>query len=78
MRAIKINERDNVAVTIAEAKKGDVLEGFSITLRSDVPQGHKVALKPIGKGEACIQPILIARGYVIAIGHEALGSHLHL
>ena len=55
MRAIKINERDNVAVTIAEAKKGDVLEGFSITLRSDVPQGHKVALKPIGKGEACIR-----------------------
>ena len=55
MRAIKINERDNVAVTIAEAKKGDVLEGFSITLRSDVPQGHKVALKTIGKGEACVR-----------------------
>ncbi|MBQ0071812.1 MAG: hypothetical protein KBS81_08185, partial [Spirochaetales bacterium] len=51
MRAIKINKVDNVAVVIANAKKGDVLEGFDITLLDDVPQGHKVALLPIKKGE---------------------------
>lgn len=55
MRAIKINKKDNVAVVIKEAKKGDVLEGMGITLLSDVPQGHKVALVPMAKGDAVIR-----------------------
>lgn len=55
MRAIKINKKDNVAVVIAEAKKGEELDGFGIVLNSDVPQGHKVALSPIKKGEPCIR-----------------------
>ena len=55
MRAIKINKKDNVAVVIKEAKKGDVLEGMDITLLSDVPQGHKVALVPMAKGDAVIR-----------------------
>ena len=55
MRAIKINKKDNVAVVIKEAKKGDVLEGMDITLRSDVPQGHKVALTALKKGDAVVR-----------------------
>ena len=55
MRAIKINKKDNVAVVIKEAKKGEELEGMDITLRSDVPQGHKVALSPLKKGDAVIR-----------------------
>lgn len=55
MRAIKINKSDNVAVVIANATKGECLEGLNVTLLEDVPQGHKVALVPIKKGEACIR-----------------------
>ena len=52
MKAIKVNEKDNVAVVIAPARKGDELEGFGITLLDDIPQGHKAALVPLKKGDA--------------------------
>ena len=52
MKAIKVNEKDNVAVVIAPARKGEELEGFGITLLDDIPQGHKAALVPLKKGDA--------------------------
>ncbi|MDE5566566.1 MAG: altronate dehydratase family protein, partial [Anaeroplasmataceae bacterium] len=67
-----INPIDNVAVVLRPFSKGEKLE--NITLLEDIPQAHKVALKPIKKGENVIK-------YGAPIGHAtadiAVGCHVH-
>lgn len=60
MKTLKINEKDNVAVVI----KTD----------GNVPEGHKVAIKDIKKGED-----IIKYGQVIGVANEDIkeGSHVH-
>jgi len=61
---IKINPDDNVAVAINALQKGcqvDV-DGIIFTLISDIPAGHKFALKDIKEGENVIK-------YGFPIGH---------
>ena len=55
MRAVKISDLDNVAVVVAPVTKGEVLEGTSIKALCDIPQGHKIALRKIRKGEEVIR-----------------------
>lgn len=61
--ALKVNDKDNVATifangitdgTVVEARdpRGNMEE---ITVIGDVPYGHKIALKPIHKGELIIK-----------------------
>ncbi|MBQ9082031.1 MAG: altronate dehydratase, partial [Clostridia bacterium] len=45
MDLIQIHPADNVAVALREVPAGTTFRG--ITARSDIPQGHKMALKPI-------------------------------
>ena len=61
---IKINPADNVAVAITPLAKGTVItvDGDDITLVSDIPAGHKVALRDIAEGENIIK-------YGFPIGH---------
>ncbi|MCM1519551.1 MAG: altronate dehydratase family protein [Lachnoclostridium sp.] len=61
---IKINPADNVAVAISPLTKGTVItvDGDDITLVTDVPAGHKVALRDIAEGENVIK-------YGFPIGH---------
>lgn len=63
-QAIRINPTDNVAVALADQKKGSVIdvEGQVVTLLTDVPAGHKLALKDINEGENVIK-------YGFPIGH---------
>ena len=61
--ALKVNDLDNVATVFAN----DVKAGMSVdikdkkgntiteTLLADIPYGHKVAVKPIKKGELIIK-----------------------
>lgn len=69
---IIINPIDNVAVVLRPFSKGEVVE--NITLSEDIPQAHKVALKPIKKGENVIK-------YGSPIGHATMdihvGEHVH-
>lgn len=69
---IVIHQTDNVAVVLRPFKKGEVVEG--ITLLEDIPQAHKVALKPIACGENIIK-------YGSPIGHATKdikpGEHVH-
>jgi len=58
--AIKINERDDVLIALRPFKKGEVVEG--ITLLSDIPQGHKIALRDLPEGHK-----LLKYGNVIGI-----------
>lgn len=61
---IKINPDDNVAVAINALQKGRQVDvdGIIFTLISDIPAGHKFALKDIKEGENVIK-------YGFPIGH---------
>ena len=72
---LKINPADNVFVAISPLKAGTTIDvdGEEITLKTDVPQGHKCALKDFAEGENIIK-------YGFPIGHArhaiARGSYL--
>ena len=55
MKAVKIAQQDNVAVVVAPVSKGEILEGTGIKALNDIPQGHKIALKSLKKGEKVIR-----------------------
>ena len=61
---LKINPADNVAVAIAPLAKGAIInvDNKEIKLVTDIPAGHKVALKDIAEGENIIK-------YGFPIGH---------
>lgn len=61
VEAIQIKREDNVAVAVKALKKGDEIKSFSLTSLSDIPQGHKIALSDIKKGEDIIR-------YGVALG----------
>lgn len=58
-KAIQIDDKDNVATVTSEVTKGERVEVLSpegsILMRpealGDVPFGHKIALKPLTRGE---------------------------
>ncbi len=63
---LKINPNDLVAVALRPLEAGGSVEldGKTITLQDDIPQGHKFALADIAAGEAVIKygaPIGVAR-----------------
>lgn len=57
MAVLTIHDRDNVAVTLTDIKKGDMVTAGSITLQAleDIDRGHKFALRPISTGENVIK-----------------------
>ena len=61
---LKINPADNVAVAISPLKAGETIQvdGENITLKTDIPAGHKVTLKDFNEGEDIIK-------YGYPIGH---------
>lgn len=61
---IKINSSDNVAVAVSNVAAGDICyaDGRRITAAADIPAGHKMALKALGKGDNVIK-------YGYPIGH---------
>lgn len=73
---LKIHPKDKVAVALKMLPSGGILnvEGEEITLRADIPQGHKFALCDIAEGEAVIK-----YGAAIGIAKEdiARGEWVH-
>ena len=65
MRYIKINPADNVAVALQDLAKGETVAG--VVLRTDIPRGHKVLLRPLKAGENVIK-------YGFPIGHVTLDA----
>ena len=55
MRVVKIAEQDNVAVVVAPTPGGEPIEGTDLHALCDIPQGHKVALVDIRKGDPVIR-----------------------
>jgi altronate hydrolase len=60
MKYIKINPDDNVAVALQDLSAGEVVEG--VTLKVDVPRGHKIVLKDLKAGDNVVK-------YGFPIGH---------
>ena len=50
---LKINPADNVAVAITPLKAGETIQidGQEITLKTDIPAGHKVTLQDFNEGD---------------------------
>ena len=74
-KLIRINSLDNVAVAIQSLFKGDVVEveGEAFTLLTDIPAGHKVALKDIAKDVPVIK-----YGYPIGAAKEDISKGMHV
>jgi altronate hydrolase len=75
-KLIQIDEKDNVAVALADLARGESVSIHHITLsiQSDIPKGHKVSLAALEPGENIIK-------YGFPIGHAiapvAQGEHVH-
>ena len=74
---VRIHPADTVAVALKPLKAGETVSwgGGEITLKDDLPMGHKAALREIRKGETVIK-----YGYPIGEATEdiAAGSHVHI
>lgn len=70
--AIIINDGDNVAVALADLQAGKEHEG--VTLKEDIPSGHKFALCDIAEGEAVIK---FANTIARATEYIPAGAHVH-
>lgn len=73
-----LDERDNVGTVLCTGGKGEELTlpgGGTLRLAEDIPSGHKVALRPIKKGELVVK-------YGAAIGEAtcdiSAGAHVHV
>ena len=81
MQLIVINEKDNVAIALKPLKAGTKVSAEiqgrieKMALLSDIPMGHKFALKDMEKGEAVIK-------YGEPIGQSMTkilrGEHVHI
>lgn len=72
MTLIRLNPSDTVSIARTRLRAGDVVDG--ITLRDNIPAGHKVAIQDIAKGTT-------VRKYAQNIGTAAVdiqtGAHVH-
>ncbi|MBN1778105.1 MAG: altronate dehydratase [Clostridiales bacterium] len=48
-QTVLIHPDDNVAVALQPLRRGDTIWENGLTLRDDIPAGHKIALRPIAK-----------------------------
>ena len=75
-KLIKIHEKDNVAVALADIRQGEtlVLGAFQITAREEIDKGHKMAFLDIAEGKNIIK-------YGFPIGRAtqpiAAGEYIH-
>ena len=75
-KAVRITDQDMVAVALQPLSAGQTVHagGLAVTLVSDIPMGHKIALRDIQKGEAVIK-------YGFPIGEATAdipkGGHVH-
>ena len=73
---VRITARDMVAVALKPLKAGETVSFGTgeITLKEDLPMGHKAALRDIRKGEPVIK-----YGYPIGEATEDIpaGTHVH-
>ncbi len=76
MKAIRIHSSDTVAVAVEDLHPGDTVtvDTVSVTLKEEIPAGHKFSLAPVSEGAQIIK-------YAAPIGHAKTaidaGCHVH-
>lgn len=72
---IRLHERDNVAIAMAALAAGSAVESHNLSAATDIPQGHKVALRDIKAGER-----ILKYGQVIGAASRDIraGEHVHV
>lgn len=75
-RYIKINENDNVAITVHAIPAGTVVME-DILANQDIPQGHKIALNEIGVGKPIIR-YGVTLGYAVQPIQKGDWIHEHM
>ena len=76
-KVLILDERDNIAVCLVDLAQGETIEQdeLQITTLNTIPRGHKIATRPIAKGEGIIK-------YGERMGHAiepiAIGEHVHV
>jgi altronate hydrolase len=71
-----LNPADNIGVCLKDFTPGEVInqDNQIIKVLNDIPRGHKIATKPIGKNEGVIK-------YGERMGHATtdiqIGEHVH-
>lgn len=79
VQALVMNSDDNVATAVRSLKRGETVETgentAGVLLLSDIPFGHKLALKDIGRGDE-----IVKYGEVIgrAVALIRRGEHVHI
>jgi len=76
--AIRVSEKDNVAVVVQAIEKGTpiVVSGeHLVDAAEDIPLGHKTALVPISPGETVIR---YGESIVEATQHVGAGGWVHV
>ncbi|MBJ7539378.1 altronate dehydratase [Marinomonas sp. C1424] len=84
IQALRLHANDNVVIALRDLAKGSELHEFGMTLQSDVPRGHKLAIKPLSIGDNVIrygqiigqatQPIAVAEH--VHVHNMGMGEHL--
>ncbi len=74
-RFVRLHPDDNVVVAAVSLPTGTKLEGENATVARAVPMGHKIATRPISKGEAVLK-----FGQIIGFATDDIppGAHVHV
>jgi altronate dehydratase len=70
MQLLRLHDNDNVAVALLPLVPGVVADGVEV--RDEIPAMHKVAVRPIGKGDTVTRyrrPIGVATADIAAAAH---------
>ena len=73
---IVISAHDNVATALEPLEPGTTISsgGITIAIGDRIPRGHKVALRPIARGEAVVK---YGNSIGTASSDIAVGAHVH-
>lgn len=75
-KVLVLNPADNIAICLSDIESGVVIDqdNLKLTTVGRIPRGHKVASKPVKKGEGIIK-------YGERMGHAtkdiSVGEHVH-
>jgi hypothetical protein len=77
VQLITLDARDNIAIATADLHVGEIvnLGGSSVTIRGEVPRGHKVALAALAQGADVIRYGEIIGSATRDVG---IGEHVHV
>jgi hypothetical protein len=73
---IVISAHDNVATALEPLEPGTTISagGMTLAIGDRIPRGHKVALRPLARGEAVVK---YGSAIGTAVSDIAAGAHVH-